>query len=172
MSDLHGRTEKTVITGVLAALIFAASCISFPNGAGGYTHAGDAAAVIAIMTAGRKHGAAAAGIGAVMSDIILGYAMWAPFTLISKVLLVTVSATLIGMKKSRAWWYMSAAAGFAAETAAYACAAYFLEGGIGAALAEAGGMLIQSAVGIVLGRLAVTALEKSSFRKHMLFGDR
>ncbi len=163
------KTTGIVLSGMMAALVFAATCISFPNGVGGYTHLGDAMVVLTLMVLGRRVGAAAAGIGAVLSDIILGYAMWAPFTLIAKVLMVLVIASLLNVFHGRLSWFLSVIAGLAVETVIYSGAAYFLEGGIGGAIAEAGGMLIQGLLAVVVGWTLTLALSRTSLGKQMVY---
>ncbi|MDD7409356.1 MAG: ECF transporter S component [Anaerovoracaceae bacterium] len=163
------KTVNIVLGGVMAALVFAVTCISIPNGVGGYTHLGDAMVVLALMMLGKKIGAAAAGIGAMLSDIILGYSMWAPFSLIAKVLMVVVIGILLDRGSSRIWWLISMVIGFLVETAVYSGAAYFLEGGIGGSIAEAAGMIIQGVLGIVVGGIATAAVSKTALGKKMVY---
>lgn len=166
------RKEKTlrlVLGGLMAALVFVATLLSFPNGAGGYTHLGDAMVVAAFMLLGRRTGALAAGIGAMLSDIILGYTMWAPFTFVAKAVMVIVICTLLNRGGGRIWWLVSTVIGFLVETAIYSGVAYFLEGGIGASIAEASGMIVQGVLGIVVGGLITAAVSKTALGKHMAY---
>ncbi|MGI6205830.1 MAG: ECF transporter S component [Anaerovoracaceae bacterium] len=166
------RSDKTVnivLGGVMAAVIFAVTCISIPNGVGGYTHLGDAMVVLALMMLGKKIGAAAAGIGAMLSDIILGYTMWAPFSLIAKVVMVLVICVLLDRGRGRIWWLFSMIVGFLVETVIYSGAAYFLEGGIGGSIAEASGMIVQGILGIVVGGIATAAVSKTALGKRMVY---
>ena len=163
------KTVNIVLGGVMAALVFAVTCISVPNGLGGYTHLGDAMVVLALMMLGKKIGAAAAGIGAMLSDIILGYAMWAPFSLIAKAAMVAVIGILLDRGGSRLWWLLSVVIGFLVETAIYSGAAYFLEGGIGGSIAEGTGMIVQGILGIVVGGLATAAVSKTALGKRMVY---
>lgn len=63
MNSRNDSIQRVVIGGLLAAVVFVATCLSFPNGAGGYTHLGDAMIVLTVMFIGGKRGALSAGIG-------------------------------------------------------------------------------------------------------------
>lgn len=163
-----------IVTGaLLAALVFVATCLSFPNGVGGYTHLGDAMIVLAVMFLGGKRGALSAGLGAMLADIILGYAMWAPVTLVSKAVMALLMGAVLCIEipglGRRARWFVAVLLGIAAETLLYSGAAFFLEGGIGACIAEASGMLFQGGLAVVVGFLLVEMLQKTPLRRMMFF---
>ena len=48
----------------------------------GYIHLGDCMIFLAVLVLGWKHGAIAAGVGSAMADLIGGYAIYAPVTLV------------------------------------------------------------------------------------------
>lgn len=59
--------------------------ISIPApGANGYFNLGDSMVFIAAILLGPKGGFIAGGIGSALADILLGYTLWAPFTLLIK----------------------------------------------------------------------------------------
>lgn len=171
--NITGRTQNIVLGALMAAIIFVATCLSFPNGVGGYTHLGDAMIIIAVMFLGKRGGAAAGGIGAALADIILGYAMWAPVSLISKILMAWLIGSIlekgIAGLHPRAVWFVSVILGCVLETAIYTGAGYFLEGGVGGALAEAVGMAVQCGLGVIVGLLLTEALQKSPLAQKMAF---
>lgn len=167
------NVQNLVFQGLMAALIFVATCLSFPNGVGGYTHLGDAMIIVAVMFIGSRRGAVAAGIGAMLADLILGYGMWAPFSLIAKVVMVIIIGLCLNNHvfglRGRARWFAAVLIGCIAETAIYAGAGYILEGGIGAALAEAGGMVVQCGLGMIVGFALSEALQKSPLKQKMAY---
>jgi uncharacterized membrane protein len=171
MINTRTGTQKVVFGGLMAALIFAATCLSFPNGVGGYTHLGDAMIVVTVMFLGSRVGAVSAGIGAMLADIILGYGMWAPFSFAAKFVMVLVIGIFLAVPvlKGRLGWFIAVFAGCISETVIYATAGYFLEGGIGAAIAEASGMVIQCVLGIVIGFILTEALAKSPLGRQMTY---
>lgn len=172
MYSKNDSIQKIVIGGLLAAVVFVATCLSFPNGAGGYTHLGDAMIVLTVMFIGGKRGALSAGIGAMLADLILGYAMWAPISLVSKALMALIIGSLLNSSifglKGRARWFIAVLAGVIFETLCYSAAGFCLEGGVGGAIAEACGMIIQGGLAIVVGLILSEALQKSPLKNTMI----
>jgi uncharacterized membrane protein len=80
------KTEKIILTGLMTAMVAAATIaivipLPFTNG---YIHLGDCMVFLSILILGWKYGAAAAGTGSAMADLALGFAHWAPWTLLIK----------------------------------------------------------------------------------------
>jgi uncharacterized membrane protein len=50
----------------------------------GYTHLGDSMIFLAVILFGKKKAVVSAGIGMCLADILSGYLVWAPFTLVIK----------------------------------------------------------------------------------------
>ncbi|MDR2133401.1 MAG: ECF transporter S component [Clostridiales Family XIII bacterium] len=80
------NTEKLILTGLMTALIAATTAViaipvPFTNG---YVHPGDSMIFMAVLLLGRRRGALAAGIGSALADTLLGYFLWAPFSLVIK----------------------------------------------------------------------------------------
>jgi uncharacterized membrane protein len=80
------NAEKLILTGLLTALITVTTIviaipIPFTNG---YVHPGDSMIFMAVLVLGRRRGALAAGLGSALADVLLGYFIWAPFTLAIK----------------------------------------------------------------------------------------
>ena len=92
-------TDKRVQKLVLAAL-FAALCtimtmvVQIPSPMGGYLNLGDCAVLLAGWILGPLYGAAAAGIGSMLADL-LGYPLYAPGTLVIKALMAAAAALLL-----------------------------------------------------------------------------
>lgn len=50
----------------------------------GYIHLGDGVIFLSVLVLGWRYGATAAGLGSAMADILIGFAIWAPWTLVIK----------------------------------------------------------------------------------------
>ena len=85
--------KKTVIAAMFAALACVATMvINIPIPAtGGYINLGDCIVILSGWMLGGVYGTAAAGIGSMLSDVILGYASFAPGTLVIKALMAFVA---------------------------------------------------------------------------------
>ena len=83
-----------------AALFSALTCITtyiikIPTpGTGGYIHPGDAFVILSGVMLGPVYGAAAAGIGSALSDLLGGYFFYAPITLLIKGIIGFVSGLI------------------------------------------------------------------------------
>ena len=84
-------TRKLVLSGVFAALICAVTAlvrIPVPiPGIGAYINAGDAVIYASAVVIGGPWAAAAAGIGSMLADLIVGAGIYAPATLVIKALM-------------------------------------------------------------------------------------
>ncbi|MGE7673440.1 ECF transporter S component [Lysinibacillus sp. NPDC094403] len=83
------KTFDLVITSILAALVFVATMfinIRLPFGQGGLIHLGTAMLLITSILFGPKKGALAGAIGMGLFDIVGGWLIWAPTTIISRAL--------------------------------------------------------------------------------------
>lgn len=91
------KTMKIILTGLMMALIVVATIvipIPVPFGSG-YIHFGDAMIFLSVLILGWKYGAVAAGVGSAMADILIGYAIWAPWTLCVKGIMGAVMGIFI-----------------------------------------------------------------------------
>jgi len=80
------KTTKIILTGLMMAMIVVATIliiIPVPFG-NGYIHLGDTMIFLSVLILGWRYGAVAAGFGSALADILVGYAIWAPWTLIVK----------------------------------------------------------------------------------------
>lgn len=93
-------TDKRVRQIVFAALFAALCCVAtmairIPTPLGGYIHAGDAVVVLAAFLLGPLWGALAAGIGSGLADIVSGYVLYAPGTMIIKAAVALIAGALL-----------------------------------------------------------------------------
>jgi uncharacterized repeat protein (TIGR04002 family) len=78
------------LAGLFTALIFVATTYlpRIPIGSGGYIHVGDTAIYLAASFLPKRLAMAAGGLGGALADVLSGFVLWAPFTLVIKMGLV------------------------------------------------------------------------------------
>lgn len=161
MSDKRLRT--LVFSALLAALCCAATMVvQIPSPTNGYVNLGDCFVLLSGWLLGSWYGAAAGGIGSMLADLFLGYAAYAPGTLVIKGLTAfTAAALLHGMGGGKAARLVSGAAGELVMVAGYFGYASLLLGKGLAAAASIPGNLVQGAVGLAAGLALAAMLERS-----------
>ncbi len=93
---MENHKNERVRTLTLAAMLAALTCVAtlliqIPTPTKGYVNLGDCLVNVSAWVLGPAYGAAAAGIGSAMADIISGYVVYAPATLVIKALMAAVS---------------------------------------------------------------------------------
>lgn len=92
--DSMKNLKRLVIMALMAALtMIATMAIQIPTPLSGYIHLGDSIVLLSGIILGPVGGAVAAGIGSMMADIVTGYFIYAPATLIIK----SLAAFVIGL---------------------------------------------------------------------------
>ena len=157
------KVRKLVLSALMAALVYVAtSVIQIPSPVNGYVNLGDCFVLLSGWLLGPWYGAAAAGIGSMLVDLLGGYMSFVPGTLIIKFLDAMAAALIVKALGRKTYSYV--VGGLAGE--AIMVAGYFvyealaLQLGMGAAagvLANVG----QGAVGLVIA-LVLMALLKGS----------
>ena len=165
------KTKKLVLAALLAALCCVATmAIQIPSPANGFVNLGDCFVLLAAWLLGPWYGAAAAGIGSMLADLLAGYAHYAPGTLVIKALMALVAA-LIFRKMTHNKTAAMVVSSFAAElimVGGYFLYAMLLLGkGIGAA-ASIPGNLVQGAVGMVVSVILMGILRKTELDKKLI----
>lgn len=179
----NGRRDSKLNTLVLTAMMMCLILVStyffkIPTIATkGYVHLGDAAIFLAVMLLGKKNGAIAAGIGSCLSDLIGGYAYYAPWTLGTKFLMALVAGLFLdyaakksaGREKQRhvlsAFEIFGMIVGGFVMVAGYALAAKVMYGTWAVALASVPENIGQFSVGIVISVVIATALQHTPVRQ-------
>ena len=89
---MKSNLKKVVMTALFAALTCAATMsIRIPTpGTGGYIHPGGALVILSGVILGPAYGFLAGGIGSALSDLLGGYFLYVPITLIIKGLVALV----------------------------------------------------------------------------------
>lgn len=161
-------TNRLVITALFAALVCVATMIiNVPIPATkGYINVGDTIVLLAAWIIGGWYGAAAAGVGSALADIILSASQYAPGTFVIK-FLMSIFAYLVFKALSKTsinryvGYFSSAIVAEVTMIAGYFLYESIILGyGLGAAVAILGN-LIQAVGSIVLAFLAITILVKS-----------
>lgn len=100
---MRTNTKKLILSALFAALACVATMsIRIPTpGTGGYIHPGDAIVILSGVFLGPVYGALAAGIGSAMSDLIGGYFLYVPITLLVKALIACLSGMVFQKMRRR-----------------------------------------------------------------------
>lgn len=168
------RSLNLVYTAMLTALVCVATMIiRVPTiGTNGYVNIGDTMVMLSAWMLGGPFGAAAAGIGSGLADLLAGYAAYVPGTTIIKALMgFAISAMYIILKKIRLpIVFILILSGFVGEV--IMVAGYFLyESSIlGYGLAAAASIpsnIVQGVTCLVLGAVLATVLSRIPMFKGM-----
>lgn len=181
MKKLTRRTtivtkQLTTIAMFVALVTVATVVIAIPAPAGGFLNVGDTVVLIAAACLGPIGGMVAGGLGSCIADLILGYGMYAPFTLVIKGLEGLICGGLILLydrtlgKRFKNYIAQVIAGVIAMIIAALTMSSlYCIADGIlygwGAAIVNAPINLLQGAIGIVAGSIIVYALNLPKLAK-------
>lgn len=139
------------VTAVMTAIVFVlTSIVHIPTPARGYIHLGDSGVFFAAFAFGPWIGGVAGGVGTLLADVVGGFPLWAPFSL----LIHGLQGWVVGWM-SRRWpgvpgLIASAVVGGAIVVLGYLVAGIFISG-IGAALGELPMNVLQVVGGAVVG---------------------
>ncbi len=90
------NTQLLVSAALLAALTYVATTVfRFPTPTFGYVHIGDGFVLLTGFLLGPVTGGLSAGIGSALSDLLGGYAVWAPGTFVIKFLTALTAALVL-----------------------------------------------------------------------------
>jgi len=148
-----------VMTAVIAVLTFAVQ-IPIPA-TGGYIHFGDVGVYFTSLAFGPVVGLVGGGLGCALADVLSGYAVWAPLTLVAHGLQGFI-AGYFGKGKGLTRMLIGWGLGSVALIATYFLGEWFMYGlGYGGALSEVGPNFIQEAVGGLIGIPLVLAVRRA-----------
>ena len=159
------KVRKLVLSALMAALVYVAtSIIQIPSPMSGYVNLGDCFVLLSGWLLGPWYGAAAAGIGSMLVDLLGSYAHYAPGTLIIKGLDALVAALIFrAMGRSKAGLVVSGIVGEIIMVLGYFAYASLILGKGLAAAASIPGNIVQGVAGIVIGLVLAAALRKVNF---------
>lgn len=161
-------TAKNVKLLVLAALFTALTCVAtmiiqVPAPVSGYVNLGDCLVLLSAWVLGPFVGAAAGGIGSMLADLLTGFGLYAPGTLIIKALMALAAGLVFRAARKRPF-PARLMGGVVAEVIMvlgyFAYAAVILQNGLGAA-AGIPGNLVQALFGLAAALALAQILEKA-----------
>jgi len=147
------KVRKLVLSALMAALVYVAtSIIQIPSPVNGYVNLGDCFVLLSGWLLGPWYGAAAAGIGSMLVDLLSGYGHYVPGTLIIKGLDALVAALIFrALGRGKTAMLVS---GIVGETI------MVLGKGLAAA-ASIPGNIVQGIAGIAIGLALAVLLQKA-----------
>lgn len=172
-----GKTaNEQVKTLVMTALFAAMACVAtmvihVPSPTGGYMNLGDTIVLLGAYFLGPVYGAVAGGVGSAMADLLSGYPVYVPATLVIKAIMAVVAALLFRAlgKKGVPGVLVCAVAGEVPMVIGYwFFDAWLASGGQNFAANLAGSAvgipsnLVQAGFGIAVSTLLLLALRKST----------
>ena len=157
------RVRKLVFAALMAALTYVATMvIQIPSPMQGYVNLGDCCVLLSGWILGPWWGGAAAGVGSMLTDLLNGYAHYAPGTFVIKGCMAIAAALLAKAMAYKPVGYV--VSGVVAElimvAGYFGYAALLLGKGIGAA-ASIPGNLVQAVMGLAIGLILFTLLKRS-----------
>lgn len=160
----NNKTKQLVFLGLNTALVCVGTLISIPSGLG-YKNLGDVFVIFAALFFGPYAGAISGGIGAALSDAILGYYNYVPFTLVIKAIEGLVAGLLFRLLSRVKFNYYASVIVSSVPAACLMALGYFatnyiLYREIAAAVVGLWGDFVQGAVGVVGGSALIFALGK------------
>ena len=169
----HEKIVRLCLAAVLTALVFVATyIIQIPMPAtGGFINLGDCMVLLSGFLLGPLWGAAAGGIGSMLTDIVAGYGSFAPGTLIIKALMACCAALVYKALKNKTKLAATVGALLGEVIMVLGYFAYeglFLGFGMGAA-ASIPGNAIQGLVGMIVGILVFHILEAVPYVKKLSY---
>ena len=177
VNNADKKIYKVSMTGVMMALILVTTMmirihVPFTQG---YVHLGDAMIFIAVLLLGRNYGTAASGIGSALSDLLSGYAYYAPWTFVVKALMAfVVGAALEHMEKKGKFdpgkrTFIELIAMFfggVTMTVGYYISASLMQGNWYTPLFSVPGNIAQFIVGMILATVLAKVLYRTSAKKY------
>ncbi len=153
---------------IAVTIIFIKIPIPFTQG---FVNLGDGVIFLGLLILGWKYGAIAAGIGAALGDILSGYAVWAPWTLIIKIAMILVAGLIIEKSPAKNNWIiiMAMSLGGIVMMGGYYLAEGIMYGNFITpivALPWNGGQII---VGIIMAMMTAFALSSTSLKKNFAY---
>lgn len=92
--------KELVLMSLMIALVYlAGSIIKIPS-IGGFVHIGDCMVFLSVVVLGKKKGAISSALGMFLVDVLSGYYLWAPFTLIIKGIMAYVAGYILEKMKN------------------------------------------------------------------------
>lgn len=157
------KNKMMVMAALFVALSYVATVVlMIPSPTGGYMNLGDTVVLLGAYLLGPAWGAVAGGLGPALADLLGGYGVYAPATLVIKALMA-VSAALVYRVLGRKNWVLliSGCIAEAIMVVGYCLFDAFLAGNLAVGLTGIPANLMQAAFGLVASTLLTVALKKN-----------
>lgn len=161
----QSKVKLLVMTGLMAALsCMATMVLRVPSPTGGYMNLGDTVVLLGAYLLGPLYGAAAGGIGSMMADILSGYAVYAPATLVIKAIMALVAGWLYrALREKTGGVLLTGIVGEIPMVVGYWLFDALLLGSFAGSAAGLPSNFVQASFGIAVSTLLALALRKSSY---------
>lgn len=153
------KTKDLTLTAIMSAFVFLATFVPKIPIPLGYAHLGDAAIFLAVIFCGRKIGILSGVIGSALADFLSGFPIWILPTILIKALEAEIFYKL-SVKNFLAALIVSSLA----MTAGYTIFGAILYGSLSVGLTSTPGLLIKSAINIIVAIILKTALQNKIWR--------
>ena len=155
------KTRKIVQSALIAALCCVATLvIQIPSPMNGYVNLGDVFVLLSGFLLSPIYGGAAAGVGSMLADLISGYGIYAPATLVIKFLMAFCVALIMKRKNNAATRVLSGVIAELIMIVGYFGFACLLMGEGFGAVASIPGNAVQGVVGILVACILYPLLKK------------
>ncbi len=167
----RNKSIKIVFSALFAALIFVGTQFIRVPLPFGYFNFGDCFVILSAIILGNPYAVFCSAIGSAGADVLSGYTLYAPATLVIKALMAIVAAAIAGIGKNKSnkikMLFLCMGA-FCAEL--IMVLGYFIYDivlyGTAGALAALLGNVMQGAVALVMSVFLVTVFERTGFLKY------
>jgi uncharacterized membrane protein len=164
----NDKTRRLVLAALLAALVCVSTLvIRIPSPTNGYINLGDCFVLLSAWLLSPAYAAAAAGLGAAIADLSMGYAYFAPATLVIKALMGCTAALIYRALPHKRGMVLGAVLAEAEMVALYFLFTALLLGRGSAAALSIPGNLLQGAVGAVIAVVLMGVVKKSGLEKRL-----
>lgn len=148
------KTQQLTLTAMMTAVVFVATFVPKIPIPLGYAHLGDAAIFLAVMFGGRRVGILSGAVGSALADFLSGFPLWIVPTIFIK---AAMAETFWRLRERNMLFAMIAAC--LLMTAGYTLSGAFLYDSLSAGLASTPGLLLKSAVNIVVALVICSAIK-------------
>lgn len=160
------RVKFLTITSLAAALTYVFTAfvnLRLPIAAnGGLIHLGNVPLFLFAILFGKKTGAFAGGVGMALFDLLSGWTVWAPFTLVIAGLMGYCAGAVTEKKKSFVRYGVAMFLALLIKIAGYYIAEGLIYGNWAAPAASIPGNLIQVAAAVVIVMIVIVPLQKAA----------
>ena len=159
MQDKTPKLLRLVMSGVLMSLACVATMvIQIPSPTNGYMNLGDCVVLLSGCLLGPVYGAVAGGVGSALADLLSGYAVYVPGTLVIKAVMAALAGILY--RRSRKLLPVGAVLAELVMIVGYWLYDGFLMGSLAGSAAGIPSNIIQGLFGGVCGVALVAALSR------------